>query len=170
MTPNIAAFLAMSSHSEGTDRAADPYRVCYAFKHTIVDLSFHPAEPRGPLGAIEWPGEPLDGRDGSRNLGPQYAGMHSTAAGRYQMTLHTWLACKETLSLQSFDAAAQNDACILLIKQKGALDDVRAGKVQDAIFKCRGLWASFPASESGQPKRELADMLDRFTAAGGALV
>lgn len=164
MIPNVAAFLSTIAHSEGVDRAADQYRVCYTFKHTIIDLSFHPAEPRPPNGAIEWRGEPLDG------LGPQYAGMHSSAAGRYQMTLHTWLACKAALSLQSFDAAAQNDACILLIKQKGALDDVWAGNAAAAIFKCRGLWASFPASDAGQPKRELSSLLDHFAAAGGALV
>jgi len=163
MIPNVAAFLSMTAHSEGVDHAADQYRVCYGFKHTIVDLSFHPTEPRPPNGAIEWKGEPLDG------LGAQYVGMHSSAAGRYQMTLPTWLACKAALSLTSFDAAAQNDACVLLIKQKGALDDVWAGRVQDAIFKCRGLWASFPASLSGQPKRALGDLVAHFTAAGGAL-
>jgi hypothetical protein len=164
MNPNIAAFLSMTAHSEGVDRAADQYRVCYAFKHTIIDLNFHPAEPRPPDGAIEWKGEPLDA------LGAQYVGMHSSAAGRYQMTLPTWLGCKHILGLTSFNAAAQNDACVLLIKQKGALDDVNAGRVQDAIFKCRGLWASFPASDSGQPKRALADLLAKFTAGGGVAI
>lgn len=164
MIPNVAAFLSTIAHSEGVDRAADQYRVCYTFKHTILDLSFHPTEPRPPNGAIEWAGESLE------NLGPQYAHMHSSAAGRYQMTLPTWLACKHALSLTSFDAAAQNDACVLLIKQEGALNDVWAGNISAAIFKCRGLWASFPASTSGQPKRALADLLTRFSAAGGALV
>jgi len=164
MNPNIAAFQSVIAHSEGVDRCADQYRVCYAFKHTIADLSFHPTEPRPPNGAIEWAGEPL------ANLGAQYLHEHSSAAGRYQMTVHTWLACKEALSLKVFDAAAQNDACVLLIKQKGALNDVFAGRIQDAIFKCRDLWASFPASTSGQPKRALVDLVARFTAAGGVLL
>jgi len=95
MTPNLAAFFAMLAHSEGTDRAPDPYRVCYAFRHTIVDLGFHPAEPRPPHGAVEWPGESIS------NLGAQYAGEVSTAAGRYQMRLRTYLDCKRQLNLTS---------------------------------------------------------------------
>jgi muramidase (phage lysozyme) len=164
MMPNLAAFQSVIAHSEGVDRAADQYRVCYSFKHTIIDLSYHPTEPRPPNGAIEWAGEPL------ANLGAQYVHEHSSAAGRYQMTVHTWLACKGALGLKLFDAAAQNAACVLLLKQKGALDDVLAGRVQDAIFKCRALWASFPASTSGQPKRALVDLVAHFKAAGGVLL
>jgi muramidase (phage lysozyme) len=163
VTPNIAAFLATLSHSEGTDRAADPYRCCYGFKHTIIDLSFHPTEPRPPNGAVEWKGEPLD------NLGAQYAGMHSSAAGRYQITVHTWLACKEALSLTAFDAAAQNDACVLLIKQKGAFTDVCNGNINDAIFKCRGEWASLPGGTSNQPERSALYLTNFYTASGGML-
>jgi lysozyme len=163
VTPNLAAFLATVAHGEGVDRAPDPYRVCYAFRHTIADLSFHPAEPRPPDNAVEWKGESI------ANLGPQYAGEVSTAAGRYQLTVHTWLACKAALGLQDFGAASQNAAAVLLIRQKGALDDVQAGAIAIAIAKCRGLWASLPGGTSGQPQRTLAELLTRYTAAGGVM-
>ena len=80
ISPNLQAFLATIRHSEGTDRAADPYRVVYSYNHTIVNLSDHPAVTG------EWKGAPLD------NLGPLYVGKISTAAGAYQIIKPTWLA------------------------------------------------------------------------------
>ena len=38
---NAQAWLALISYSEGTDRGGDPYRVCYAYAHTVQDLSRH---------------------------------------------------------------------------------------------------------------------------------
>lgn len=163
MNPNVAAFLATIAHSEGTDLAADPFRVCYAKKHTIIDLNFHPAEPRPPNGAIEWKGEPLD------SLGARYVGMHSSAAGRYQMTLPTWLACKAALSLNAYDAAAQNDSCVLLLKRLNAFNDVCAGNINDAIYRCRNEWASLPGGSSNQPERTSLYLTNFYTASGGAL-
>jgi muramidase (phage lysozyme) len=147
----------MLSHSEGTDRVADPYRCCFGFKHTIVNLSDHPAVTG------EWLGEPLD------FLGADYAGLHSSAAGRYQITKGTWLACKAALRLPDFTAACQDDAAILLIKQKGGLDLILAGRVGDAIEACRGVWASLPGSASGQPQRSLAQLINAYGNAGGSL-
>ena len=163
MTPNFAAFLAMLSHSEGTDRALDSYRCCYAFIHVIADLNFHPAEHRPPTGLQEWKGESI------AKLGKQYAGEVSTAAGRYQITVHTWLACKAALRLTAFDAASQNDACVLLIKQKGAFNDVGNGNIAAAIIKCNAVWASLPGGSSHQPERTMAYLTARYTAAGGEL-
>jgi muramidase (phage lysozyme) len=161
MTQNQLAFLAMISHSEGTDRASDPYRVCYRYKHTILDLSYHPAEHRPPLGAQEWRGEPID------DLGAQYAGEVSTAAGRYQIRLKTWLGCKATLNLAGFTPDAQNDAGIQLIKQRGALALVNANQVHEAIICCKDEWASLPGGHSNQPEHTFAYLIDFYTQAGG---
>jgi muramidase (phage lysozyme) len=87
---NLSAFLNTISHNEGTDRAPDPYRVCFGFKHTIADLWDHPAATG------EWKGEPLD------FLGPTYAGLISTAAGKYQITKHMWEALQAALNLADF--------------------------------------------------------------------
>jgi muramidase (phage lysozyme) len=131
---NLSAFLDMISHSEGTDRAPDPYRVVFGFKHTIQDLSDHPANTG------EWKGEPLD------FLGPDYVGMISTAAGKYQITRHTWQSLKVALNLLDFGPASQDAAATLLIKQRRALDAVESGRIAGAIELCNGVWASLPGS------------------------
>lgn len=163
MNPNVAAFLAMIARSEGTDRRPDPYRVCYGFLHTVQDMNYHPAEHRPPVGLQEWKGESI------AQLGPQYAGEVSTAAGRYQITRATWLTCKQALNLPDFRADSQNQAAILRIRARGALDDVSLGRISSAVLKCDNEWASFPGGQSGQPERVLAGLTAFYTSAGGVL-
>ena len=146
----------MISHSEGTDRAPDSYRVCYGFKHTIMSLADHPAITG------EWAGEPLD------NLGPSYAGMKSTAAGRYQLIKPTWQSLKARLFLSDFSADSQDAAALELIREKGAMDLIYGGQVADAIALCHGIWASLPGSTSGQPQKSFADLIHAYSNAGGA--
>lgn len=155
MNQNLAAFFSMVSHSEGTDQVADPYRCCFEFKHTIIDLSQHPYPN-------EWKGEPID------FLGPAYKGLISTAAGKYQITKHTWEALQGALNLPDFGPASQDAAATLLIKQKGALDAVNGGRFADAIALCHGVWASLPGSTSGQPQKSLASLVQFYTGNGGA--
>lgn len=154
---NVRAFLDMIASSEGTDRAADSYRVCYGYRHTIADLSEHPAVTG------EWKGESI------ANLGPQYAGKVSTAAGRYQIIKGTWLTCRNALRLPDFSPASQDAAAVYLIKQRRALVQVQAGQVADAIRLCRNEWASLPGGDSGQPQRRLEALLQVFDNAGGSL-
>jgi len=155
---NTPAFLALIDYSEGTSRGGrDPYRTCYGYAHTIADLSDHPAVTG------EWKGESI------ANLGPQYAGMVSTAAGRYQIKKSTWLECKRALGLPDFGPESQDRAAVYLIKRRGALDDVQAGRVADAVAKCRQEWASLPGAGYGQPERQLASLESAYVAAGGVL-
>lgn len=156
-TDNMRAFLALLGYSEGTDSQPDPYRVCYGYRHTIADLSDHPAVTG------EWRGEPLDG------LGPAYVGKVSTAAGRYQLIRPTWLACKRALGLPDFSAASQDAAAVYLIRQRGAASLIEQGRIPDAINRLGAEWASLPSSSSGQPQRRLYALLDAFTEAGGSL-
>jgi muramidase (phage lysozyme) len=163
VTPNIAAFLTMISVSEGTYGAADPYRVCYAYKHTVADLNYHPAQPRPPAGLREWHGEPLD------NLGAAYAGKVSTAAGRYQINLPSWLDGAQALKLADFTGPSQDDWTIWKIKSKGALDLVNAGRIAEALATpLHEVWASLPGPNIGQPQRNVAFLLNAYSAAGGA--
>lgn len=158
---NVTAFLAMIAGSEGTRHAVDPYRVCYGYRHTIRDLSDHPAITG------EWKGEKLsDAMCAGAGLGP---GCVSTAAGRYQMIKPTWLACKRALSLPDFSAASQDAAAVYLIRQRGAIDDVRAGRVAEAVGKCRKEWASLPGAGYGQGERRLSSLVAAFEGAGGVL-
>lgn len=154
---NTTAFLSLIEFSEGTNRASDPYRACYGYKHTVKDMSDHPAATG------EWKGEPLD------NLGPQYKGLVSTAAGRYQFILPTWRMCKRALGLIDFSPASQDKAAIYLITKRGALDEVERGDIAAAINLCRQEWASLPGAGYGQPERKLAQLVDVFTNAGGQL-
>lgn len=156
MSVNLAAFLGMIAVSEGTARAPDPYRVCFGFKHTIADLSNHPAITG------EWKGEPLD------FLGPGYEGLISTAAGKYQITRHTWAALKTALNLLNFGPASQDAAATSLIRQKGALALVESGQIAAAIELCHPVWASLPGSSAGQPITPMASLLKAYADAGGA--
>ncbi len=154
---NVRAFLAMIAAAEGTSRAADPYRVCYGYRHTIRSLAEHPAV------SGEWAGEPLD------NLGPAYRGKRSTAAGRYQIIRPTWEATRRALALPDFGPASQDAAAVYLIKRRGALPAVQAGQLQRAVSLCAQEWASLPGSTAGQPQRQMAFLADTYTSNGGAL-
>jgi muramidase (phage lysozyme) len=152
--PNQSAFLDVLAHTEGTERAADPYRVCYANRHVIVDLSQHPYPG-------EWKGEPLD------HLGARYVGKISTAAGRYQINHPTWLLLQEQMALPNFTASCQDDAALGLIKSVGALVLVNAGLITEACHSCRNIWASLPGGDSGQPEDAMQDVLNFYARAGG---
>ena len=159
MTPNVQAFLAMLSASEGTDRPPapdNPYRCCFGFKHIIKDLSDHPTITG------EWMGESI------ANLGPQYAHSISSAAGKYQIIRPTWISAKLALNLHDFTAPSQDDAAIYLIKQKGALELINSGRVADAINLCHEIWASLPGSTANQPQTSFAALMMAYSKAGGA--
>lgn len=158
---NIRAFLTLIGFSEGTERMADPYRVVYGYKHTIQDLSDHPAITG------EWRGERLpDSMCASAGLP---TGCISTAAGRYQFIRGTWLAARDALGLPDFGPESQDRAALWLIERRGALEDVKAGRVGDAILKVRREWASLPGAGWGQGERSMASLVAAYQSAGGTL-
>lgn len=159
---NQRAFLALISHSEGTDRAPDPYRVCFGYTHTIDSLREHPAVTG------EWHGEPL--RDELCIAAGQRPGCVSTAAGKYQLVRPTWCGIRDRLRLHDFSDDSQDRAALYLIEQRGALEDVHAGRIQTAIVKCKGEWASLPGAGYRQHESRLVDLLAAFTAAGGQVM
>lgn len=146
---NLSAFLATIRHSEGTDKASDPYAAVFGYGFTITDFSDHPAV----LGT--WTGEHT-----------QYG--LSTAAGAYQIIKPTWVALKARLKLPDFSPLSQDAAAIELIREKGALDAINGGRVADAIALCHSVWASLPGSTSGQPQASLASLVQHYTDSGGA--
>src|SRR6185312_11198467 len=133
----------------------------YGYRHTIKNLADHPAVTG------EWRGEKLpDAMCKAAGFGP---GCVSTAAGRYQLIRPTWAGIKVRLRLPDFAADSQDRAALYLIAQRGALEDVHAGRVQTAIAKCRKEWASLPNAGYGQPERSVDKLMAAFTAAGGTL-
>jgi muramidase (phage lysozyme) len=169
VTPNIAAVLATIAHSEGCDRPpapTDSYATCFAYKHVIQDYTYHPHELR-PDGTREWKGETLtDAQCLALGL---HSGCISSAAGRYQITLPTFVRLRAILKTTGFGPQVQDDMAVQLIKEQGALDLVMGGQVTDALAKCASIWASLPGSKSGQPQAEIADLIRTYMDHGGAL-
>lgn len=158
---NVRAFLSAIAHAEGTSKAADSYRVCYGYKHTIFNLTDHPAVTG------EWKGERLS--DAMCKAAGYGAGCVSTAAGRYQIKKATWLECKRALRLPDFSKASQDKAAVYLITRRGALDDIEAGNVERAVQLCAKEWASLPGAGYGQPVKTMAAIVAAYKAAGGAV-
>lgn len=146
----MTAFLALIKHSEGTDLKPDPYAVTLGYEFTITDFSNHPA-------LLGWPGF-------------LYQGKHDTAAGAYQITVGAWEICQKKMSLPDFGPQSQDTAAVYLIAQAGAMHLVDVGQITAAILKCSGTWASLPGSQSGQPQKLTADLLQKYTDAGGHLI
>lgn len=155
---NCDAFLQMIAQAEGTAGAVDQYAVCYGYRHVVQSFADHPAVTG------EWRGEALD------NLGPGYAGLVSTAAGRYQIKRQTWLGCRRALALPDFGPDSQDKAALYIVREAGALGLVRAGRFDEAVARCAGQWASLPgANAPGQRMRKLEDLRAAYVSAGGAL-
>lgn len=163
---NQRAFLALIEHSEGTGRdprtgvRLDAYRTCFGYRHVIQSFADHPAVTR------EWSGEVLP-EELCRKAGIASGKCRSTAAGRYQLIRPTWLGIKARLRLRDFSAESQDRAALYLIANRGALEDVHAGRVRDAMTKCRAEWASLPAAGYGQREVDADELIAAFVAAGG---
>ncbi len=80
-----------------------------------------------------------------------FGNTYSTAAGAYQILARTWDEIAAQYSLLDFSPASQDLAAVALIKRRGALGDVLAGRYASAIEKCNKEWASLPGSPYGQP-------------------
>lgn len=93
----------------------------------------------------------------------------TSAAGRYQFLSRTWDELARKLGLQDFGPASQDAACIELIRQRGALDDLKAGRVPEFVSKCAKTWASLPGAGYAQPERKLSQLVNAYTQAGGTL-
>lgn len=97
------------------------------------------------------------------------SGYTSTAAGAYQFLSKTWDECAKALSLPDFSPESQDLAAVYLIKRRGALDDVIAGRLDEAVKKCAKEWASLPGSPYGQPTRTLEQAHATYFEYGGSL-
>ncbi|WP_321860730.1 glycoside hydrolase family 104 protein [Burkholderia cenocepacia] len=102
------------------------------------------------------------------NIAVTRGSLTSTAAGAYQILYRTWLEAKAALGLTDFSPASQDAAAVWLIKRRGALADVQAGRFDAAIRKCNKEWASLPGSPYGQPTLTLASAHSVLLTAGGS--
>jgi muramidase (phage lysozyme) len=93
----------------------------------------------------------------------------STAAGAYQFLSRTWDECATALGLADFSPKNQDLAALFLIDRRKALEDVLAGRIEQAIAKCNREWASLPGSPYGQPVKTMEQALATYVAHGGSL-
>jgi muramidase (phage lysozyme) len=106
---NVKAFLMMIRHAEGT-AGANGYRTLFGGK-LFNDYAQHPR--------VKVP----------------FRNTYSTAAGAYQFLYSTWYRLSLKLGLKDFSPESQDKACIELIREKNALEDVKNGNFESAIKK-----------------------------------
>ncbi len=140
---NVRAFLDVIAYAEGTKgRGQDGYNILFGYG-TFDSYADHP-RVYVPFGQTT-----------------------SSAAGRYQILARTWDGLRGKLGLSDFSPASQDAAAVELIRERGALADVQAGRVASALNKVRKVWASLPGAGYGQPERQLAALMNEYSRAGG---
>lgn len=94
----------------------------------------------------------------------------STAAGRYQLLERYWDAYRASLRLAGgFTPENQDRVALQQIRERRALDDIKAGRIEQAIAKCSNIWASFPGNSYGQNPHRLEKLLAQWQKLGVAL-
>mgnify|MGYP001183637316 FL=1 len=146
---NARAFLDMIAAAEGTaGQPDDGYRTLFGYGR-FDSYADHP-RIRVPFGSN-----------------------YSTAAGRYQILARTWDGLVSKLgrgALPDFGPDAQDRAALELIRERGALADVRSGRLTDAVSKGRKVWASLPgANYQGQGMRSMSYLQTAYRNAGGTI-
>ncbi|WP_129141514.1 glycoside hydrolase family 24 protein [Modicisalibacter coralii] len=96
-------------------------------------------------------------------------GLWSTAAGGYQILSRYWKHYQNLLGLHDFGPVNQDRYAIHMFKERGALDDIKAGLIRDAIARCSNTWASFPGAGYGQHEHQIETLIDAYINAGGSL-
>ncbi|MES1927523.1 glycoside hydrolase family protein [Salinisphaera sp. T31B1] len=156
---NVLAFLDMIARAEiGPAMMADPladdgYRVLVGSLPgnvwVFTDYDDHPFEKRKAI---------------------QYSdGVYSSAAGRYQILVRYWPHYRDLLGLPDFGPVSQDRYAIHQFKERRALDDIIAGRVESAIRRCSNIWASMPGAGYKQREHKLATLLGAFEQAGGRI-
>ena len=142
---NVRAFLDMIAYAEGTGRLGEGgYNVLFG-------------------------GSTFDGYADHPRVRVPFRDTYSTAAGRYQILSRTWDGLRAKLGLPDFSPASQDAAAVELIRERGALNDVKAGRVAQAVGKVAKVWASLPGAGYDQPERQLSALLRAYASAGGTM-
>lgn len=145
---NRAAFLAMIRYAEGT---AGPrgYETMFGYRY----FDSYADHPRQYFPFTDGAGRQLK----------------SSAAGAYQIIVKTWDTLRARLGLPDFSPASQDAAALELIRERGALADVDAGRFAAAVSKVRKVWASLPGAGYAQPERSLSSLYAVYREAGGTV-
>ncbi|TAE53622.1 MAG: glycoside hydrolase family 24 [Oscillatoriales cyanobacterium] len=132
----VKAFLDTIASAEGT-AAADGYHTQYTGTK-FASFSDHPREMRC-----------------GRRYGKKLC---SDAAGRYQFLSTTWDRFAKKFGVKDFSPENQDLMAIELIRERGALEDIKAGRLEPAVRKLAYIWPSFRrfggSVDSSLPKLE----------------
>ena len=96
-------------------------------------------------------------------------GLTSTAAGKYQILERYYDAYRISLNLPDFSPHSQDLIALQMIKECHALEDINAGRFEEAIIKCNSRWASLPNSPYGQHTNTMAHLKAYYENVGGLL-
>lgn len=154
MTNNEKAFLDMIAHSEIGEKllqiSDNGYNVIVGSTPTKPDLfTSYASHPRKMV-----------------RLGED---LQSTAAGRYQLLSRYYTIYCQQLNLKDFSPESQDCIALQQIKERHAIEDINAGRFEDAVQKCSNIWASLPNSPYGQHTNRMSDLKAAYVDAGGTL-
>lgn len=141
---NLQAFLDTLAYSEGTDNGKQPTKD--RGYDVLVGGGLFTGYKDHPRKLIDLP----------------RLGIKSTAAGRYQILARFYDAYKTQLKLPDFSPASQDKIAIQLIKECKAIGDIEAGRIADALTKCRSRWASLPGAGYGQNEHKMELLVSVF--------
>jgi muramidase (phage lysozyme) len=96
--------------------------------------------------------------------------LSSTAAGRYQLLARYYDAYKKMLKLPDFSPDSQDAIALQQIKECRALQDIDAGRFDEAVKKCAHIWASLPGAGYGQHENKIDELRLAYQNAGGTIV
>lgn len=154
MTPNQKAFLDMIAFSELGQALQDKSDHGY---NVIVGST-----PKAPILFSSYADHP-------RKVVKLSDTLSSSAAGRYQLLARYYDAYKKQLNLPDFSPASQDAIAIQQIRERKALDDIDAGRFEDAVSKCKNIWASLPGAGYSQHENSMESLKVAYINAGGAL-
>lgn len=149
---NLAAFLDTIAYSEGTDKPGQPTKD--RGYDVLVGGGLFTGYADHPRKLIDLP----------------RLGIKSTAAGRYQILARYFDVYKAQLKLPDFSPRSQDLIAIQLIRECKALDDIDAGRIADALGKCKSRWASLPGAGYGQHEHKIDTLVAVFKRRGGVIV
>jgi muramidase (phage lysozyme) len=146
---NLMAFLRMIRYAEGT-ASTDGYQIMFTSRR-FSSFYDHPRQ----VNCSNFRGRRLC----------------STAAGAYQFLDTTWDMIARRIGATDFGPGWQDRGATELIRRAGALPDVEAGNIEQAIAKTAGVWASFPRwsgdlsgrySQAVKPMPELVRVFQQY--------
>lgn len=144
---NVAAFLAVIREGESS-HGIEAYSVMFGGGH-FDSFADHPRKKNTAILG----GKPIT----------------STAAGAYQFLAGTWDDINALYKFPDFSPVNQDCGAVALIARRKALDDVLAGRIEEALTKCSREWASLPGSPYGQPTLSKTRALAVYADHGGRL-